>query len=128
MTHDEMKELELERQKTRLLVELSGHTGSANAIGMGELYEITYGEPWEHRINDTRKLRTLVTMLRNEGTPICSNAHKNGGGYYLAAAGSELCNYHDRRKSTALKILCMIARQKKIALPEYLGQIRANLE
>jgi hypothetical protein len=112
----------------RLLAVLTTHIGTHNAIGMAELYEAVFGETWNHRINDTRTLRYLITQMRRDGTPICSVATKTGGGYYLAAAGSELRNYLERNKVRALKILTRNAAIEKVTLAEYLGQMRLNME
>ncbi len=117
-----------ESRKSRLKDELMEHIGRQNAIGMAELYELIYGESWENRINDTRGIRKLITELRNEGRPICSISNRNGGGYYLAAAGSELENYLQANERRALRVLARNSRIKKIALPEYLGQVRLSLE
>lgn len=119
---------DIEKYKYRTLSTLANHTGSINAIGMAELYETIFHRDWSNRINDTRKLRTVITVMRNEGVPICSVSAKNGGGYYLAAAGSELTGYLDRAEHRALKVLARNARIKRIALPEYLGQMKLNLE
>ncbi len=115
-------------RKGTILAELSSHIGEPNAIGMGELYELVYGEPWSNRINDTRALRTVIEWMRSEGIPICSVASANGGGYYIAAAGSELANYLRRDERRALKILKRCATIKKISLPDYLGQMKLNME
>jgi FMN phosphatase YigB (HAD superfamily) len=117
-----------ESRKSRLKDELMEHIGRQNAIGMAELYELIYGESWENRINDTRGIRKLITELRNEGRPVCSISNRNGGGYYLAAAGSELENYLQANERRALRVLARNSRIKKIALPEYLGQVRLSLE
>jgi len=122
------KEKELEKYRFRLLSEMVNHIGQHNAIGMGELFEAVIDEDWQHRINDTRKLRFLITALRAEGIPICSISNRNGGGYYLAAAGSELIAYLRRAERRALKILMRNARIKKISLPNYLGQLRLGME
>ena len=114
--------------KYRTLSALAVHIGEANAIGMAELYGLVYERPWENRINDTRSLRKLVTAMRDEGTPICSVSTSNGGGYYLAAAGSEMVDYLRRGEHRALKILGRNARMKRITLPEYLGQMRLGME
>ena len=111
-----------------ILGALTGHIGEPHAIGMGELYELVYGEPWSNRINDTRILRKAITDLREEGKPICSVASHSGGGYYLAAAGSELAGYLRSSERRALKILKRNATIKKISLPDYLGQMKLNVE
>lgn len=114
--------------RSRLLAELSRHVGEINAIGMAELYEAVFGTTWRHRINDTKRLRELVTEMRNEGIPICSVPSNTGGGYYLAAAGSELKNYTERDKKRALRILSRVSRIERISLPELLGQMRLRME
>jgi hypothetical protein len=116
------------RLRSGVLAALASHIGAHNAIGMGELYEVVFARPCENRISDTRALRKVITDLRAEGVPICSSAAQEGGGYYLAAAGSELAHYLRRSEIRALKILKRNARIKKISLPDYLGQMRLNME
>ncbi len=115
-------------RKGLLKDEMMDHIGRQNAIGMAELYEIICGREWTNRINDTREIRKLITALRNEGRPICSISNRNGGGYYLAAAGSELEEYLKNNERRALRILARNSKIKKVALPEYLGQVRLALE
>jgi len=102
--------------------------GRSNAIGMGELFELVFGQPYEHRINSTRELRTLITNLRHRGKRICSVTATGGAGYFIAAAGSELEDYTGRLKKQGLKKLAQAARLEKISLPDLLGQSRMNLE
>jgi hypothetical protein len=123
-----MKDKAIERLKTPTLAELTNHIGEFNAIGMAELYKAVTGESWDNRINDTRAIRRVITALRREGVPICSSAAQNGGGYYLAAAGSELNGYLRRQKLRALKILARNAKIQKTSLPNYLGQLRLEME
>ena len=113
--------------RQRLLSSLTGHIGAHNAISMTQLYETVYERPWENRINDTRLIRKLVTAMRMEGVPICSITSAPGG-YYLPAAGSEAAAYMRRYEAKALRILRAIAKMKKTTLPNYLGQIRLDME
>jgi hypothetical protein len=113
--------------RNRLLAELTSHIGSGNAIGMPALYQAVFDRPWSDRINDTRHVRKLITIMRAEGVPICSTA-SNGGGYYLAAAGSELADYLRRDKYRALRILRRSAKILKMSLPNYLGQLKMEAE
>jgi hypothetical protein len=124
----ERKEIDTSETRNRLWAELSSHIGEANAIGMSALYVAVYDRPWSNRINDTRAIRTLITSLREEGVPICSVATSGAGGYYLAAAGSELANYLRRTERRALLILMRNAKIKKVSLPNYLGQIKLEME
>lgn len=118
-----------ESRKLRLMSELSGRTGKSKAVDMGELYERVFGEPYSsNKINGTRKLRQLITELRKEGVPICSVSTKDGGGYYLASAGSDLEDYCSRIRSRALKLLKMESDLRKVALPSLLHQIQLNLD
>jgi len=111
----------------RLLAELTSHIGEMNAIGMPALYQAVFDRPWSDRINDTRQIRRLITTMREEGVPICSVASAPGG-YYLAAAGSELADYLRRDKFRALRILKRDAAILKISLPNYLGQLKMETE
>lgn len=112
-----------EQAQLRVLKIMAHHHGRANAIGMGELYVSVYGEPWAHRINDTRKLRKVILALQRDGVPICSHSDARGGGYYLASVGTDLEDYLHRRHTRALKILALEARLRRLTLPELLGQM-----
>jgi hypothetical protein len=85
-----------------------------------------YGENWDHRINDTRRLCKLITELRNEGYPIFSTSLKTGGGYFLAAVASELEDCRSRAEGIAVRKLGRIAKMRKIPLPALLGQLSIN--
>jgi len=122
-----MEAHEKDYRKLVLLGILSRHVGREKAIGMGELYEEVFDRPWRNRINDTRALRTLIQELRKEGVAICSACAYAGGGYYLAAAGSEMEDYLSRLRSRALRALALEARLRRITLPELLGQMQLNL-
>lgn len=125
---EKITEIDTQENRSRTLATLASHIGEPNAIGMAALYEAVFDRPWEHRINDTRALRRLITILRDEGVPICSVATSSGGGYFLAAAGSELAAYLRRSERRALLILRRNSRIKRISLPNYLGQLRMNME
>lgn len=128
MTNDQEKiEPDSSEFRTRLLSVLTHHIGAANAIGMPALYQAVFRKPWSDRINDTRRIRKLITIMRMEGLPICSISFAPGG-YYLAAAGSELSDYTRRYEGRALRILQTIARMKRVSLPYYLGQIKLDME
>ena len=108
-----------EQLMARLNVVLMRHVGRHHAIGMGELYEAVTGETWTNRINDTRRVRRLVTDARHNGAAICSD-HT---GYWLAAAGSEGHAYSERLKRSALRKLRIVSRINKISLPKLCGQL-----
>ena len=109
--------------KTKLLGILTKHIGKNRSIGMAELYTQVFGKKCVNKWNEARELRKLIEKLRKEGIPICSDTDREGGGYYLAAAGSELENYCMRLRIRALKILKMEAILRNKTLPELLGQI-----
>lgn len=123
-----MKRSEMAFYAARLLEELTHHVGSHNAIGMGELYEIVFRETWANRINDTRKLRIVITELRKQGAAICSDTSRTGGGYYVASGGSsEMKDYLTRLRRRGLRALVLEAKLRKITLAELLGQMELNL-
>jgi len=117
-----------EEATSKILMILARHVGEEKAIDMGELYSRVFDEPYTHKINNTRRLRTVITALRQKGVPIGSTAAKNGGGYYLVRAGSELDAYCGRLRRAALNKLLMEARLRKISMPELLGQMQMNME
>jgi len=123
--------LEREQAKSRLFMELTRHIGKGRVIGMGELYQKVFQEPWEHRINDTRQLRKLITDLRTgkDGPPqpICSSCCAIGPGYYLAQTGPELQGYIARIEKQALRKLGQAARLRRIPLAKLLGQLALEL-
>jgi hypothetical protein len=128
LPHDNQAAQETQPEfKYRLMVAMSRHIGRTRAIGMGELFEEIYGESWNHRINDTRKLRKLIAETKEEGVPILSSPAHVGGGYYLSGSDSEMDAFYAMRRKMALKILALEAKMRKLAMPELLGQIAMNL-
>lgn len=125
---DCMTEQEKEQFKGQLLMLMPQHIGKSRTIGMGELYEKVFGEAYSHRINDTKRLRKLITELRRDGVPICSSASRFAGGYYLASAGSELADYCEKLRHQGLRKLSLEAKIRKISLAELVGQLRLDLE
>ena len=116
-----------ERYKAVILKELTLHVGTARPIGMGELFVRVFGEGWDNRINDTRQLRYLITELRDEGIPICSQVLRSGGGYYIAAAGSELEDYCSKLEKQAIKKLSQVSKMRRMSLPTLMGQLSMDL-
>ncbi|MCE5212136.1 MAG: hypothetical protein LLG40_11325 [Deltaproteobacteria bacterium] len=114
--------------RQRLLACLATHISAINAIAMTALYYQVFDRPWEDHVNSTRAIRHLITAMRNEGVPICSASSSNGGGYYLAAAGSEMADFLRKTERRALRILKRNAAMKKTTLPNYLGQLKIEME
>ena len=119
-----MRRLELEGRVLRVL---SRHHGEARAISMVGLWSEVFGARMGDKINGTRPLRGILTRLRREGLPICSVSTQDGGGYYLASAGSDLEGYCRRLRNQALRKLLIESKLRNLALPELLGQISINL-
>jgi biotin operon repressor len=111
----------------KLLQVLAMHVGREHAIDMGELYTRVFGKLVNHKINESREVRKLITALRRKGIPIGSTSRTNGGGYYLVRASSELDEYCSSLRQRALRALVMEARLRKIGMPELLGQMQMNL-
>jgi len=122
-----MKKESREKLKSRLLEIMIGHIGRSKAIGMGELYEQVFGRPYNNRINDTRRLRSLITELRKDGKGICSASTKEGSGYWIASADSELRDYCSKLRKKAFKILRMESNIMAISMPELMGQMELEL-
>ena len=125
---NEKREIDTSENRNRLKSAMFDHVGEVNAISMTALYEAVFNRPWNDRINDTRALRHLITALREDGIPICSVTSSNGGGYYIAAATSEFVAFLRKAERRALLILMRNARMKKVSLPEYLGQLKLDME
>jgi predicted HD phosphohydrolase len=117
-----------EEIKSRLLEALSRRVGAEKAVGMAELFEEVYRRPVRHRINDTRKLRRAITALRMDGAPIASRSDSLKGGYFLAAAGSELEDYLGRLHRRGLAALTQEARIRNIPLADLLARVRTDSE
>jgi len=115
-----------EEATSKILMILSRHVGREKSLDMGRLYERVFDKPYTNKINHTRRLRTIITALRQKGVPIGSTAAKNGGGYYLVRAGSELDEYCGRLRRAALGKLALESRLRKLSLPELLGEMQFN--
>ena len=117
----------LETAKMKVYMVMLKHVGPEKKIGMGELYQEVFGEKWTHRINDTRKIRDLITEMRRDGQPVMSDSSSTNGGYWIAASASEINNWCNREKGRALSMLKRIASIKKVSLPDYIGQLHLEL-
>ena len=122
-----MKKKEKDKYKAILLSVLARHVGKSKSISMEQLHKEVFGSEPEDKYNSTRVLRKLVEELRREGVPICSSMQSTGGGYYIAAAGSELEAYLKNLRKRALKALMLEAKLRNMALPKLIGQIQLNL-
>ena len=67
-----------------------------------------------------RKIRHLITELREDGIAVCGHpAH----GYYIAETAEELEATIDFLKGRALCSLQLASRMSKVPLPDLLGQL-----
>jgi len=109
--------------KMRLMAAITKHVGKTRCISMVNLYRHVFQKDEGDKINGTRRLRDLVTELRDEGIPIVSSISRTGGGYYLASTASDLDDYCGKLKTKALKLLNRMSKLRGMALPELLGQM-----
>lgn len=97
---------------SELLVILSRHQGAEAGIRAQDLAA---------RLDvPERRIRTLVSELREEGTAIC--AHPTTG-YFIPETPEELqqsCEFLEHR---ALRSLTLMSRMKNVSLPTLLGQL-----
>ena len=117
-----------EELDARLMATLDRHRGRENCIGMGELWRKVFRQPYDHRINDTSKLRQMIRRFRRRGVPICSTSDKFNPGYYLAESPEELEEFTGRHERRGITSLAQVARLRKIGLPELLGQLQLDLK
>lgn len=126
-----MKRITLEGRKelqSRLKSTLMGCVGPGKKVSMGELYKQVFQEDYSDRINGTKMLRVLIDELQSvEGLRICSSQSRTNGGYFLAQTSIDLNRYCDVLTHTALKKLEKVAKLRRMALPELLGQMSLGL-
>lgn len=99
----------------QLLNVLSRHQGRENGIRARDL-ALETGLPM-------RRLRTLISALREDGIAICGTPPT---GYYIPVTPEELgesCAFLEHR---ALHSLRLLSRMKKVSLPDLLGQLKLN--
>jgi hypothetical protein len=104
------------------------HEGRDNAISGAELFSRVYQRPAKNAINDTRELRLLIEGLRRRGFPICSASNRYHPGYFWAADERELLDFCQIHEDRGIFSLSLVAALRRLAVPEYLGQLRLRLE
>jgi biotin operon repressor len=96
-----------------LLAELQRHLGAENGIS---------AEALAHVIDaPERRVRQLVSELREEGIAIC--AHPSSG-YFIAETPEELEDCCAFLRSRALHSLMLESKLRKVPLVDLLGQLR----
>lgn len=118
----------MKKLEERVMTVLARPKGRENCIGMGELWRKVFRQPYDHRINDTSELRVLIRKLRRRGEPICSVSDKFNPGYYLAETREELEEFAGRHERRGITSLTQVAKLRRIALPELLGQLKLEAE
>ena len=104
----------------RVLDVLSRHVGAARGCSIEQLtYEVAC--TWPNSEGDQRKVRKLVSELREAGIAICASPRT---GYFIAATAGELEDCCKFLRSRAMHSLTLESRLRKIALGELLGQLR----
>jgi len=101
--------------KTELLNALARHQGREHGISAQRLAALL--------AVPQRRLRKLVSELREEGIAICGTP---ATGYYMAVTPEELqetCAFLEHR---ALHSLRKLSQMKKVSLPTLLGQLMLN--
>jgi hypothetical protein len=112
----------------RLMLVLARHVGRENCISAAELYRKAFRRPCQDAINDTREMRLLIMALRRRGEPICSVSDKYNPGYYLAVAWEEMEAFCRRLERRGLASLAQVAKLRRLALPDLLGQLRLEAQ
>jgi len=108
--------------RDQVLAALTRHIGRDKGVRVQELvYEIT-GVTLRSE-GAERKVRAVVSELREEGFAICAYP---GDGYYMAGSADELEACCAFLRSRAMHSLVLESRLRKIALAELIGQLRLN--
>lgn len=98
---------------SQLLTLLSRHIGAHNGMTAAQI---------SSHLNITmRRVRSLVSELREEGTAVCGTPHT---GYYIAATPEELEETCQFLRGRAMHSLMLESRLRKMALEDLIGQMR----
>ena len=111
---EKMETIELTDLERALIDLIGACKGEAQALRRRNLCEQLA------HFGDERKIRRMIEHLRRQGVPICSTAR----GYFTPQDAGEMLKSTDYSDSYAISIFTRTAREKKISLLEYLGQLR----
>lgn len=106
--------------KDDVLTALSRHVGEQNGVHVDALVREITGELLPDPIAE-RRVRALVSELREEGVAICAHP---GVGYFVAETPAELEASCAFLRSRAMHSLVLESRLRNIPLPELLGQLK----
>lgn len=98
---------------SQLLSLLSHHVGAAHGMNAELIAKQLDTTP--------RRVRSLVSELRAEGTAVCGTPTT---GYYIAANAEELEETCQFLRGRALHSLMLESKLRKVALEDLLGQMR----
>lgn len=98
-----------------LLNALSRHLGCKRGIGAAALAQQIGCSP--------RRLRTLVSELRDDGIAVCGHPST---GYFIATTPAELKQSLAFLEHRALHSLRLLCRMRNVSMPELLGQLKLN--
>jgi len=96
---------------------LAKRIGESNGISADDLAVMAVVSP--------RKLREIITSLRDDGMPICGTPTS---GYFIAETAEELQRTCSFLRMRALRSLYLEARLKKVSLATLLGQMRLEFD
>jgi hypothetical protein len=105
--------------QAQVIGELARHVGQANGVHVRDLVTRITGQSVSCAFME-RRVRTLVTELRLEGSPICGNP---ASGYFFAETAAELEDTCSFLRSRAMSSLVIESRLRRISMPELLGQM-----
>jgi hypothetical protein len=101
---------------------LAEHVGAKNGIAARQLVFQLLGC---FSAGGERQLRHVIEALRNEGVPVC--AHPSTG-YFVAGDAKDIdstCLFLYHRAMTSLR---QVAAMKRVALPDFRGQLHLPIE
>lgn len=109
-----------------LLNALGKHVGAERGVSAENLVlEMQPGLSIDEMPGATRRLRAVISALREEGIAICGLP---SGGYYLAENRDDLERTCRFLRSRAMHSLRQESKLRKLSMPELLGQMSMELQ
>lgn len=106
--------------KSAVLTVLSRHLGRESGVHIAQLVSEITGS-YELDPGAERRVRTLVSELREDGVAVCAHPNK---GYFIAETADELELCCEFLRSRAMHSLVIESKLRKLPLPDLLGQLR----
>lgn len=98
---------------------LMGHQGRAAALGAAALAN-------ELGIHERIARKVVKDLIEVHGCPIASSPHPPAG-YFVPESLDEIRETLESLKGRALSVLTRMARLRRVALPELLGQLQMEI-